>query len=894
MVKGAPFTGQKITAVQSSINAGSAVSRAPGESAKMSDAAFDYHIDITSSAGYDLTYRYQSQRSIMSLLKDRPSSFLSGLSLQRRIIIGSSAAVMIPFVIMALFLYCKLSGELADQSKEKSVLIAKDLSSLIDSSLKMEMKVVSAIASDKHIGNELVAGDYGSISDDLASVFNKVGSNYISIFVTDSEGKIRVDLPEGVRRGLDLSDRDYFIKAKNGQTSVSGPVLSRGPASSRWTNAPILITASPVIRNGRFIGMIAITHDIDAVRSIMSGIKLGKTGYPFITDGKGLVLIHPKHEYVMKVNMFRESGMEKILEKLKRRETGAEQYNFRGTEKIAGFAPLDITGWNIVFTQNRDEIMKPVNEILTSIAVIGLSFVVVVIVSIVLFSKRISSPVEKFLEILRQFTTHTNEFILGIGSDRKIMFANPAAAQLSGKSVEELIGSDPVLDNTRDIPPDEIWKKLETGAPWLGRITPLKGSENAPVIAIMILPVKNSRGGISGYLEFGRDISGEIIQEKRIRQAQKIEAIGALAGGIAHDFNNILTGIFGFVELALLTPGNPAVTTKYLKEIQNAATRAGDLVNQILTFSRHSKPELHAIQPKMIIKEVIKLVRASIPAEIIIETDLKSETTILADPIQIHQVLLNLCTNAVHAIGENHGTIRIDLEDVIVDNEFAGSHPGLGTGRHLGIRVTDTGCGIPPDVLDHIFEPFFTTKESGEGTGLGLSVAHGIISSLKGIITVYSEPGKGSAFNIFIPAVGPSCDETVSAGGGLMSGTERIMLVDDENAIVVSLSAILSSIGYRVSPFSESERALEAFRAHPDGYDIVITDHSMAQLTGIEFAGEVKKMNPAMPVILMSGFVSRQMEKSAEMTGVDMIVKKPVSMPKLTELIRKILDERTS
>ncbi len=828
----------------------------------------------------------------MPFLKNRSSSkSVTGTSLQKRIIFGSTAAVIIPFAITALFLYHKLSGELADQAKEKSVLIAKDLSALLESSLKMELKVVSTIAADKHIADEFYAKDYTAVSDDLVSIFDEIGYDYISIFVTDTSGRVCVDLPESVRFGLDLSDREYFIRAKLGKSSVSGPLLSRGPSSSKWTNAPILITAAPIMRKGQFIGMIAIAHDTTAVNSIMSQIRLGETGYPFVIDRDGLVIIHPKQEYVMTINMYDEPGMSGILEMVRRGKAGAEEYSFRGTKKIAGFAALNMTGWNVIFTQNRNEILKPVNDILASIAIIGAAFVIIVMISIILLSKRISSPVQKFVDILQQFTTYTNEFVLGMDANKKIMFANPAAAQYCGSSIEELIGTEPDFTNTGNVSSEEIWNTLERGIPWMGRITPKTQTDNDPVIAIMIMPVKDNRGSITGYLEFGRDISLELIQEKRIRQAQKIEAIGTLAGGIAHDFNNILTGIFGFIELALLAPDNPQGTVKYLKDLQNAALRARDLVNQILTFSRHSKPELHALAPKLIIKEVIKLIRASTPAEIIIETNLASNTPVMADPVQIHQVIVNLCTNALHAIGNSHGVIRLDLEDIIVDQSFIKDHPGLVSGKHVLIRITDTGSGISTELIDHIFDPLFTTKENGEGTGLGLSVVHGIVSSMNGIITVYSEPGKGSTFNVIIPATDNATAEPDASDTGLLRGCERIMLVDDEGAITESLSNILVSIGYTVTSFSESMLALEAIRTRPDKYDIVITDHSMPRLSGIDFAREIKLLKKSIPVLLMSGFVTRQMEENARQIGIDMIIKKPLSIAKLTGILRKYLDQ---
>jgi len=787
----------------------------------------------------------------------KPVKFLSNFSLQRSIIIGGTISVLIPFAITAGLLYTRLSKDLLNQSKEKSALIAKDLAALVDNSLSSELKIISAIAADKHIVNELDSGEYVKLEENLSSMFKEMGHDYISFFITDKNGIIKVDLPEGVRIGLNLSDRKYFIAAKQGKANVSDPIFIRGPSSSKWTGIPMLITAAPIKRNNEFIGMIAITHELSAISSKMNNIKLGKTGYPFIINDEGMAIIHPNQELVMSVNINSEPGMKHIAKWLKDMKPLAGNYTFRKTEKIAGFAPLKTKNWFIIFTQNRDEIMKPVNEMLMSIMLIAFIFAGMAIILIIFFSRRISSPVEKFVDILHQFTTHTNEFVLGIGSDRKIMFANPSASLFFGKTIEELIGTDPVYNFTEINSDQEIWEKLDSGIPWTGRISPQTDNLKDKVFEITIIPVKDNKGIAFGYLEFGRDISNEISQEKRINQAQKIEAIGTLAGGIAHDFNNILTGIYGFIDLTLLTLDKPDEAKKYLQELEKAAKRAGDLVRQILTFSRHTKSELRAIIPKTIVQEVIKLIRATTPAEISIETKLESETAIMADPIQIHQVMVNLCTNAIHAIGNSHGTIKIEIADIIIDRLFAENHPGCNPGKHVIISISDSGCGIPPEIIDHIFDPFFTTKTNGKGTGLGLSVAHGIIHSIGGTITVYSEPDKGTVFNIIIPAAATSLKETESNENAMLPGTERIMLVDDEHAIVKSLSSILRSSGYKITEFTDSMQAADNFKNNYQDYDIVITDNSMPKLTGTDLAKEIKRHNPEIPVILMSGFVNK-------------------------------------
>ena len=820
----------------------------------------------------------------------KPVKFLSNFSLQRSIIIGGTISVLIPFAITAGLLYTRLSKDLLNQSKEKSALIAKDLAALVDNSLSSEIKIVSTIAADRNIINELNSGNYRRLSDNLSSMFNEIGYDYISFFITDRNGIIKVDLPEGVRIGTDLSDRSYFYAARQGKANISDPIFVRGPSSSKWTGVPMLITAAPIKLNNEFIGMIAITHELNAIGSKMRTIKLGETGYAYIINTDGMAIIHPNQELVMTVNVNNEPGMKHISKWLKDMIPLAGNYSFRGKEKIAGFAPLKTKNWFIIFTQDRDEIMKPVNKMLISIMIIAFFFVGMAIILIIFFSKRISSPVEKFVDILHQFTTHTNEFVLGIGSDRKIMFANPSASLFFGKTIEELIGTDPVYNLTESNSDQEIWRKLDSGIPWTGRISPQTDNQKDKVFEITIIPVKDNKGIAFGYLEFGRDISNEISQEKRMNQAQKIEAIGTLAGGIAHDFNNILTGIYGFIDLTLLTLDKPDEAKKYLQELEKAAKRAGDLVRQILTFSRHTKSELRAIIPKTIVQEVIKLIRATTPAEISIETKLESETAIMADPIQIHQVMVNLCTNAIHAIGNSHGIIKIGIEDIIIDRLFAENHPGCNPGKHVIISISDSGCGIPPEIMDHIFDPFFTTKTNGKGTGLGLSVAHGIIHSIGGIITVYSEPGKGTVFNIIIPAASDALKEAESNENAMLPGTERIMLVDDEHAIVKSLSSILRSSGYKITEFTDSMQAADNFKNNYQDYDIVITDNSMPKLTGTDLAKEIKRHNPEIPVILMSGFVNKNIENSAKELGVDMIVNKPISAVKLTELIRRFFD----
>ena len=341
-------------------------------------------------------------------------------------------------------------------------------------------------------------------------------------------------------------------------------------------------------------------------------------------------------------------------------------------------------------------------------------------------------------------------------------------------------------------------------------------------------------------------------------------------------------------------PEIPGKLKTYTREILSAAERARELVRQILTFSRQTELELRPVIPKYIIKEALKLIQASTPAAIEFRISLKSDSLVLAEPTQIHQVIINLCNNAVYAMRERNGILEISLEDIFVDEEFIRLHPGLTPGMHMRLSVSDTGDGMKPAVQERIFEPFFTTKPQGEGTGLGLSVVHGIVKKMQGSITVYSEVGKGTTFHVILPVT--RMEEIVAAGpdDAIVGGSERVMLVDDEEPIRKVISQLLTNLGYRVSVFGEGQAALAAMRKDPTSVDVVITDYSMPHMTGLELAREVKNIRRDIPVILSSGFLNEtRMELSAQ-TGISEVLRKPVSSHEIARAVRKVLDANRS
>jgi signal transduction histidine kinase/DNA-binding response OmpR family regulator len=380
--------------------------------------------------------------------------------------------------------------------------------------------------------------------------------------------------------------------------------------------------------------------------------------------------------------------------------------------------------------------------------------------------------------------------------------------------------------------------------------------------------------------------------EYQLRQAQKMEAIGTLAGGIAHDFNNILFPIIGFVELMLDRAPEDSEFRDSLIEVFNAATRASELVKQILSFSRQSDYELKPLRLKLIIKDVIKFARSFLPATIEIDQDIHNCSMVLADSTQIHQIAMNLITNAYHAMEDKGGKLTIFLTEVnFSQDNLQDQNLLMKPGKYVCLKVADTGIGMNHSIMERIFEPYFTTKQKLKGTGLGLSVVHGIVKSYGGNVSCTSEPGKGTEFTVYFPTVKitkiTSDDKTKEI---VPKGTERILIIDDEESIVRLMRQMLERLGYRVTQHTGSIEALEAFKAKPDDYDLVITDMTMSQMTGIQFSQKLLSIRPGIPIILCTGFSEQISEEKAKAMGIREYVMKPIARSELAKTIRKVLD----
>jgi signal transduction histidine kinase/ActR/RegA family two-component response regulator len=446
----------------------------------------------------------------------------------------------------------------------------------------------------------------------------------------------------------------------------------------------------------------------------------------------------------------------------------------------------------------------------------------------------------------------------------------------------------------------ESGKTFEYGKPLV-----LKSTNGANTdIIFSAAPIINREKIIVGAVVVFRDISDKkkVEEEKelllsQLQQAQKMEAIGTLAGGIAHDFNNILTPILGFSQLLQSTIDNTKPQSDYVNSIVKASIRAQSLVQQILTFSRLGEHELIPIQMDLIIKETIKLLKSSIPSTIQIQTDIEKQCGyIIGDPTKIHQITLNLCTNAYYAMKDEGGILGIKLKKIEFAPPDITSELKLKPGQYLCLTISDTGNGISEENKDKVFDPYFTTKLRGEGTGLGLSVVHGIVQLLKGHISFQSEPGKGTIFSVYLPRTSEKIDlhHLDNSQKKIVGGNERLLVVDDEDYVLDFEADALKSLGYKVHTFSSSQEALEAFKRQSDNYDLVITDMTMPNMTGDQLAQKIISIRPDIPILLCTGFSEIMDEQKARAIGIRGYISKPVKFAQFADMVRRSLDEKSS
>lgn len=498
-------------------------------------------------------------------------------------------------------------------------------------------------------------------------------------------------------------------------------------------------------------------------------------------------------------------------------------------------------------------------------------------------------------KLYRSLLNSSADAIAVYDMDGRVKYLSPSFSELFGWQLDELKGKKIpfVPEFEKESTFCEIQRLITTGEPSRNFLTK-RFTKDGRLLDIYISASRydDSDGKPGGILVILKNVTNIKVLERQLQQAQKMDALGTLAGGIAHDFNNILAAVMGFIELEYINAEPDSKTHNRMEKALAACNRARDLVKQILTFSSQEEQRRRPFRIGPVVKDTLQMMRATLPTSVDIQMDIEEEENfILGDPTQIHQILVNLCTNAGYAMRRSGGVLGIDLKHVAVDATHACDQTDLMPGSYLRLVVSDTGVGMDRQTKARIFEPFFTTKAPGEGTGIGLSVTHGIVKSHGGKIVVRSEPGKGSTFEVYIPTVKDFENHQEELPLSLPTGNERILLVDDEEIVITATTEMLNNLGYEVVAVQHGSEAIKIFHSQPDRFQLVITDQTMPGMTGMRLAEEVLRVKPDIPIILSTGFSNKDVLIKALTIGISRILSKPFVLSELALSVREILDQ---
>jgi PAS domain S-box-containing protein len=647
------------------------------------------------------------------------------------------------------------------------------------------------------------------------------------------------------------------------------------------------IKVDPLIdHSGKLVGAVHILSDVTEYKKATIAMEDSENKFRLAFENAQDAILWIEGETGIITNC--NQSAEELLGEERIGIVGRHHVDLYPTEKIEHFSKI-LSQYNSEPNSNVEaEIIKPGGEIRTvtiavSMMLVGEKKIIQAILRDVTQRKIAMDQIKS----LAKFPSEDPNPVLRVSTDCKILYANSASSSVLAAWK---IQGDHRLSEPWDSRVAGAYSSknsatyeldCEDGRTYFMTLQPVAGSEYVNVYGLNITDLKKAE-------------RARIALELQLGQKQKMEAVGTLAGGIAHDFNNILAAMQGYAELSLddLSEDNPVKDN--LEQIMSCVSRATKLVKQILTFSRkdQQEQEKQPVQISSIVKEVLGMLRSSLPATIKICRKIQAEYgTVMADPTQIHQVLVNLCTNASHAMRDNGGLLEVSLVDVSVEAETNVGAEHLSPGTYMKLTVKDTGCGMDNEVMQHIFDPFFTTKNVDEGTGLGLSVVHGIIKSHDGAITVSSQQGEGTTFDILLPKMDRDQAEDSHPHEADVDKRTVILVVDDEEMMVDVTRKTLEKLGHVVVAKTNSIDALELFQENPEKFDLIITDQVMPNMMGVELARNLTSIRPGIPIILCSGFPEKVCVEELKSAGIKEFITKPVTRQQISETVQKILDE---
>ncbi|MGV1098008.1 hybrid sensor histidine kinase/response regulator [Thiovibrio sp. JS02] len=851
---------------------------------------------------------------------------------RRSLLLKSSLGLFVVSILLVLACLLPLAGKLKNEQEKSLFFAVRSRSATVEIFLEKAIETTRQVTSRTQIRKMLEKYNRGEISHTEFVSFTRpkledalsLSENGIAVSRFDAGNKLIVSA------GQPIPAKYWIFPNTDEEVAIKGPELIDGQ--------PCLIVSAPILtrtneRAGTDIALFT-TEKIQEIIQDTSG--LGNTGEMILgrlgeSGAMSFFPLRTSHHSQEEDELFHRKELTQAFALVAQGAENELPLLIREGHTLKVGDRVKNTNWIILCRIDKEELYSPINTLIFALVIIVTVLLILGLIGMnrllnpladkaIVHSEKLQQELAAKQEALRQREESDRalseekeqlavtlrsiaDCVITTDPEENIELFNCAAEQLlgcplneaHGKSLQEIL---PIFSSAGNTPIPSPYKEVlnefqPDGAGSSVLLRTKSGREKKVTIAHS--PMRNARKDTLGTVWVIRDVTEREKFESHLRQTQKMEAIGTLAAGIAHDFNNILTAILGFSQLVRASLNKKDKEYQWQEEVILATHRAQGLVKQILTFCRQTEHEKNALELSHVVKEAVKLIRATIPATIEIKQNIRSGCgLVLADPTQIHQIVMNLCTNAFHAMSNTCGTLTISLQTTRLESGLQGLGGELGAGDYVLLEVEDTGPGIDPSIMDKIFEPYFTTKGKGQGTGLGLAVVQGIVKSCDGAITVHSGNGAGTTFRIYFPTVAERTPEQAllhaTAEAPPPQGNEHILVVDDERSIAELIREILEDCGYRVTAHTDPHLALEAFTREPQGFDLLITDISMPKLTGYELAKKCKAVSEDLPILLCTGNHELVTERQVLDFNFNAYISKPLVTEKFALTVRRLLD----
>ncbi len=819
----------------------------------------------------------------------------------------------LPLVIVLFVLPMQVERTLTEQGHAYLRQVAQDLAHLTHTEMQRHLETARSLAQVEPLVNAVLRRQTGELdAKGLASANRQIRSlvralsahSYQGIFLVGANGHsfagVLRDGPTDAYADIDVNNRAYFQRARE----TGQPVISE-PLRSKVAGVPIVVVAIPILDpNGSFAGLLGLSIETTPLASLISQQRIGKTGYPFAVDASGLIVAHPDPARALKLNFTQVPGAAELSRRMLRGESGVMRYvSSQGASKLAAFVPETLSGWSIAASIEEAELAGPAQRIRLIILVLIIACVLVAVAITAVFAVGLETLNQSLAEVRANelklaeqaaLLDQTNDGILVADLQGVILFWNRGAERLFGWTAAEAIGRRvPELLRIDDAQLRPAAEAVLNRGSWSGHLDKRARTGKVLTLDCSWTLLRDAQGNPKSILATDTDITERKEMEAKFLRAQRLESIGTLAGGIAHDLNNLLAPIFVGLDLLKISPRN-ADDQRLLQLMEQSSTRATALVRQVLSFARGEEGARVSVHLRYVAREVAAIVRSTFPRNIALQVDCEKDLWLVhADPTQLNQILLNLCVNARDAMPDG-GRLTLSARNVELDTAFAAlSHAA--PGRYVLVEVADTGTGIPRELIDKIFDPFFTTKERGKGTGLGLSTVLGIARSHGGFVNVYSEPGQGSVFKVYLPAAEaptqtPAALPTESAPPFGGDG-ETILLVEDEAIIREVTQHALELAGYQVITANDGAQAFALFHANRSKITLVLTDMMMPIMDGAALVAAIRRADAKVAVIAASGLNDHNNQIKAATAGITHFLCKPYTTTELLAAIRRALNQ---